>query len=408
MTRRMRNFTTLAQGNSMYPLLQDGDVIEYIHASFIDIKVNDIILIYKADVLMTHRVIFKNDHVCITRGDNNIHPDKEIKKGQIVAKAARFNRKGVWYGIQDVYIAQSGLYIREINKLTRDLKHNKIKFVFLKGVMTSLLYEGIIPRRIYSDCDILIERKNFTDVKELFLHLGYKMIKQWNVSENTIPEINFIKVTGNVPIVFDVHLEPHFLSGILGEGVNNLYPYSQRQLLTNTIIKSATQRKIQKSTYSFPSPPMQIVCLALHIFHHNYTDSIRFQLLDIVIRKSQNKKTWEELKKIISIFQFNGYLFAVFVLAKNKFKTPFPQSFITDTQPSFFKRIFCLFFLKRVDIFSQESRVKAGIKRFILIFLLSPEPLWKKILLFFHKDTIQSIVSVIGAKANFFIKRKRV
>ncbi len=392
----MRSFTVKAQGNSMYPFLRNGDTIEYTHTPFKDIQLNDIILVYTEAVLMTHRVIYKTRGGCITRGDNNNSADPQLQKGQVLARAVRFKRNGVWYGVQDVYISQSMRYLQEIQKLETLFTLHNIKHVFIKGVLTSLKYVGEIPKRIYADCDVLVQRDDYLKIKEVFTLLGYRYL---NIEHSFVskkppqskPEINFIKKIRGLPIVFDVHFEPVFLMLQLG-GMNLLYP--KLQSLGCHFIEKGKDVNIKGFNYSVCSVSDQILYLALHIFHHNYTDIIRYQLLDAVIRKSATNKVWAELTHTIQSYQLNSYIYFVFVLLKKYCKTPIPRSFLSIIRPSPFKKAVTDMFSRRVDVFSGDSRLKAGVERFILIFFLSPEPFGKKLLLFVHPDVLGLTVKV--------------
>jgi len=54
--------------------------------------------------------------------------------------------------------------------------------------------------------------------------------------------------------------------------------------------------------------------------------------------------------------------------------------------------------LYKINIFNDESRLKAGIKRFLYLFVFSPSPLWKKILIFFNPQVIFAILWVAWKK----------
>ncbi|MFH1188855.1 MAG: nucleotidyltransferase family protein [bacterium] len=387
-------FSVKAQGNSMYPLLQDGDIIEYIQVPFHAIRLNDIILVYKNNILVTHRVIYKTKTTCITRGDNNDNADIPIQKKQILAKVVRFKRKGVWHELQEAYFAQSTLYLNEIQRLETILQFKKIPHAFLKGVLISLRYEGYIPKRIYADCDILASHNGYKQIKHVFSSLGYKPIPLANTDSvpyfkkiNQQPEVNFVKIVQGVPIVFDVHFEPVFLMSRL-QALSLLYPNRLLQNLGDTLLSNTTPQHIKGFNYSLCSVPDQILYLALHIFHHNYTDSVRYQLLDTIIRKSATKKTWNDVQNTVTTYRLEGYVYTVFILLRKYFKTPIPQSFFTTICLSPFKKKISNYLIKRVDVFSQDSRMRAGIKRFILIFLFSPEPWVKKLLLFIHPEVL--------------------
>lgn len=453
-------FSVKAEGNSMFPLLQNGDTVEYIQTPFRRVQLNDIVLIYVGDVLVTHRVIYKTKNTYITRGDNNPTADTVIQKRRVLAQVVRFKRKGIWYDIQDVYLTQSALYLHEIQKLETILQLQKIPHVFLKGVLISLRYENAIPKRIYADCDVLVQRTESIKIERVFKILGYQLQERHllrssfranseksseaknasrflsrnkllrNDRHNVKPEVSYVKMVNGVPVVFDVHFEPVFLMTQLG-GMHLLYSLQMLTQLGEQLIKRGEIKKIKGFNYSLCCVSDQILYLALHIFHHNYTDSIRYQLLDAVIRRSklslqasrniakQSQKglppfdsaqgklprndIWEGLARTIKEYRLEGYLYGVFVLLKKYFKTPIPRSFLLAIRPSRFALDVTRFATSHTDIFSQDSRMKAGIGRFILIFLLSPEPLWKKMLLFIHPEVLST-----GARLTFSFLASRV
>lgn len=397
---KMNNrFLVKAQGNSMYPLLQDGDSIEYVQTPFGNVRLNDIVLMSMNKKLVTHRVIYKTKKTCITRGDNNLAADINRQKGRVLAKVVRFKRKGTWHGLQDVYFTQSVLYLNEIKQLKTRFNYKKISHIFLKGVLISLRYEGIIPKRIYADCDILVDRDDQKEIEESFKVLGYKLQEYPLLFTNKKnfkipPEVSYIKIVSDVPVIFDVHFEPVFLMTQVG-GMNLLYPPKLLKQLGDDILQRKMMARIKRNIYPICSVSDQIVYLTLHIFHHNYTDSIRYQLLDSVIRKSATTKVWSDVERTITTYHLQGYLYLVFILLGKYFKTPIPRSFIKVIQPSLFKKRIATYLFKKIDIFSQDTRTKAGIERFILILLLSPNPFWKKILLFIHPETIRINAKIV-------------
>jgi len=399
MKKSARTFSIGAQGNSMWPLLQNGDMIEYVQTPFRDIQLNDIILIFINNVFVTHRVIYKTKTICIIRGDNNATADSIVQKERILAKVVRFKRKGKWYGIQDVYLTQSALYLHEIQKFETVLQLHNISHVFLKGVLISLRYENTIPKRIYADCDVLVKRSDSKKIEKIFNMLGYKLQERAFPQPMRLrprleegPEVSFVKSVSGIPVVFDVHFVPVFLMTQLG-GMNVLYPSKLLTQLGELIIKRGERKKIKGFNYSLCSVSDQILYLTLHIFHHNFTDSIRYQLLDAVIRRGFYD--WKKLAQTIKDYRLEGYVYGAFVLLKKYFKTPIPRSFLLTICPSRFALYVTHFKIRHVDIFSQDNRTKAGIERFILIFLLSPESFWKKTLLFLHPDIIRSIVKIL-------------
>ncbi len=402
MRERKKTFSIKSEGDSMFPLLQTGDIVQYQYCTFKEIKENDIVLTHVNEIFMTHRVIYKNGSLCITRGDNNQTADKPVKKDQIFARATRFGRNKKWYGIQDIYLHQSILYLHEISNLEAKLCSAFIPHVFLKGVLVSLRYENTIPKRIYADCDLLVRRSDAQKIESIFTSLGYRYVgktSSFGIKKNkfSYPEISFAKNIGQVSVVFDLHFEPVFLMTQLS-GMNLLYDNSLLQSLGEKIIKNGKKIKVKGVSFFLPSRTDQILYLILHIFHHNFVDSMRYSLLNSVIRKSVSQAMWRELKRTIQKYHLEGYSYLTLLLLKKHYKTPIPSSFLGSISPTWIKKQTSLFLLNKINIFNQDNRLKAGIERFVLIFILSPEPLIKKLFIFFHPDTLRSLFFVLGRK----------
>ncbi|MFN4212726.1 MAG: hypothetical protein ACK4FL_02050, partial [Microgenomates group bacterium] len=54
--------------------------------------------------------------------------------------------------------------------------------------------------------------------------------------------------------------------------------------------------------------------------------------------------------------------------------------------------------IKKTNIFDDEPRIKAGINRFKNLFFLSPQPLWRKFLVFFNRQVLYSLFWVLWRK----------
>lgn len=85
-------------GNSMYPFLYDGDIVDFKRNKFSRVKVNDIITVRKNRELFTHRVIYishnSRSHYLITKGDTNFTTDGKIHPKQILGKLYQIKRNG--------------------------------------------------------------------------------------------------------------------------------------------------------------------------------------------------------------------------------------------------------------------------------------------------------------------------
>lgn len=404
---KQKPFQIEAQGNSMYPILKNGDVVECVKTPFSRIRVNDVIIhLKKENIFVTHRVIYRTKHYLVTRGDNNIQADEYVYKNAVFAKVVRFSRKGQWYGIADIYMNQSVLYLREIKKLESLLQKSAVPHVFLKGVLISLRYKSTIPRRIYADCDVLIARHSFGEVRSIFERMGYRMIGDPTLGfapERDLyshPEVTFLGVQGQV--AFDLHFEPVFLSARIGSAMEFLYPQKRREQLGAVLIQNAHPFRLRGMIYPILSPIHQVLYLALHLFHHNYVDIIPYHLLAVVIKKVQraNRDMWDQLLLIIRAYDMGSYVYGVFIVLERYGLSSIPSSFIRSIRPAYMKEQIILFYLTHINLFENEQRVRAGIIRFIGSILLSPTTWWWKIIIFFHPATYYSLGRMISSIYN--------
>ena len=170
---KTKSFSLKAEGNSMLPVLHSGDVVFYRKTSLKGIKVNDLVLIKKNNKLFTHRVIYKAVFL-ITKGDNNPESDGKIYPRQIIGKVVKVKRDGREFDPNQIYLLQSSLYFQEIIKIKFLFEKQNIDFVFLKGLPLHLYYEGEHPRRIYADCDVLVNKNDFQRAEKTLLKQGYK------------------------------------------------------------------------------------------------------------------------------------------------------------------------------------------------------------------------------------------
>lgn len=410
-----KTFCIKAEGRSMLPLLYTGDIVEYKKTSLSKVRINDIVLTYKDGIFMTHRVTYKTRNYIITRGDNNRGADGRAHPNHILGKVTRFKRNGVWHTIEEQYIAQSLYYLKEVKKISKKLQIRNIPHVFVKGVVTSLKHHGQLPQRIYADCDLLIHREDFQKVRLIFEQENYTFVQnQQSVaiqSKDSTPKFegDFYKKVGTTPIYFDVHLEPVFLMTKLN-GMGFLYKDSTRKKLGSHFINNRDWIMFGKDDrYPVCSVTDQILYLALHFFHHNNTDITRLYFLHELIRKNGRRVQWNEFIQTTKRFSLSAYVYPALVLLKRYFKTTIPQEVLRQLALHGYKKKVVSIAMRHSDIFSEDARLRAGIMRFILIFVLSPEPMWKKALLFVHPDTILSTLWVLMLKISrtFTSSKKR-
>ena len=382
----------------MEPLLYENDLVYFEKPK--QIKINDIVLIKKKQ-LFIHRVIYKNSRYFVTKGDNNLISDGKIKPGQIFGRVVKVKRAKYSYKPASTYLIQSSLYLREIIKVKNLLEKNKIEFVFLKGLPLHFYFEGAHPKRLYADCDILIDKKYYLQVEKILLSNGYKatnfsfLKKQASVKSDSFSERSYQKIIQGFPINFDVHLEAVFMMTQLGR-LEALYPQKLINQLSDEFIKTKRVVKINNKSFFILNSKFLILYLALHFFHHNFRGAFRLDFLNKVIRKSHPKeKDWLEIAQITNKYQLENFVSPVFLLLKKYYLTPIPDfmygSVVTDPY-------------KNINIFDSESRISSGIARFKNIFVLSPYPLWKKIFVFVNLEVIYLVFFVLKLKLFYFLK----
>lgn len=402
-------FRIKAEGTSMLPLLYTGDLVEYRKISFKEIRLNDIVLTYKAGVFMTHRATYKTNSYIITRGDNNRGSDGKIYPNHILGKVSRFKRNGTWHTIEEQYIAQSLYYLKEVKKISKRLQLKGVPHVFIKGVVTSLKHYGQLPQRIYSDCDLLIHRDDFQKVRKAFEKEGYVFLENQQSlaikSKDAMPKFegDFYKKVDTTPIHFDVHLEPVFLMTKVS-GMGLLYKDSSRKKLGSHFIENRDWIHFENDEkYPVCSITDQILYLALHFFHHNNTDITRLYFIHELLRTNKKKIKWDEFVNTAKHFSLQAYIYPTLLLLRRYFKTPIPIGILKQLTLKGYKKKVLDYVLQHSNIFDEDTRLRSGIVRFFLIFLLSPEPLWKKSFIFMHPDAVISIIWVITKKLSSLI-----
>lgn len=389
-------------GNSMKPLLYENDFVYFEKIKTKQIKTNDILLIKKGPFFI-HRTIYKNDRYLITKGDNNLLSDGRIRPNQVLGRVVKIKRGKNLYKPEDVYLIQSSLYLKEIIKIKKILEKNRIEYVLLKGLPLHFFFEGTHPKRLYADCDILVDKKEFEKARKILSRFGYKNTNNDLSSiqrklKDKETESSFFKIINGFPVVFDIHLEPVFLMTQIGS-LNALYPQNLINRLTIALLETKREIIINDEKFFILNSKFLILYLALHFFHHNFRGAFRLDFLDKVIRKSHFKKhDWIDIKTTIDNYSLGNFVGPVFCLLKKYYQTPLPL-FLTHqlVNPLTHKLI-------NLNIFNDESRLEAGVNRFKNIFFLSPRPLIIKLLVFLNPQVIYSIFFVLKEKLSYFLR----
>ncbi len=426
----------------MLPHLRPGDILYLKKIKFQQVKINDLIMVKNGKQIFTHRVIFKTQDLTtippprgspfghprgvlaaylITRGDNNPQADGKIKPKQIMGKVYQTKRKGQIIDPENFYLLQSTLYFQEIVKVKKAFEKEKIDFVFLKGLPLHLYFERSHPRRIYADCDILIEKADYEKVKKVFAGNGFKKVDTsysplHKLLKDKPTEISFFKKVNNFPVVFDIHFEPVFLMNQLGK-LDALYPEKFRQQMTRDFLQTKRTIKVQGEQFFILDTSCLILYLCLHFFHHNYRGIFRLELIDKVMRKvvrfpsplgnprlPATPGVFLSLSDKIKYYKVQNFVYPVFILLQKYFATPLPDEFVKFIKPESNKLQYIRKNILKSNIFDDEKRIQAGIARFKNIFYLSPSPFWKKLTLIFNLQVIYSVFWVGYLRIKKFIR----
>jgi signal peptidase I len=387
----------------MLPILRPNDIVYFKKTPFLKIKVNDLIIFKKKNQLITHRVIYKTKKYLITKGDNNPNCDGKIYPKQILGKVYQIKRNGQIFKPETFYLIQSTHYFSEIIKIKKEFDKENINYVFLKGLPLHLYFEGTHPKRLYADCDVLIDKKDFQKAEKILFSFGYQKANTSLSSfqkklQDKKAENAYFKIINGFTVVFDLHLEVVFMMTQLGK-LEALYPQKLIDNLNEEFLKTKRKIKINNEPFLILDTCYLILYLALHLFHHNFSGAFRYDFLDKVIKKSKiSIKSWQEIALIIKKYQLNNFVFPVFFLLKKYYKTSVPPLFIRSIQPINPLNRKLINKLTKINIFNDEPRIRAGIKRFLYLFIFSPSPFWKKILIIFNPQVIFAVLWVVWKK----------
>lgn len=404
-------FPLKSQGQSMLPILQENDIVYFKKIPFSKIKVNDLIVFYQKKQIICHRVIYKNKNYLITKGDNTLSNYEKVTSRQVLGKVYQVKRNGAFFNPQTLYLIQSTHYFNEIIKIKNEFNQQKINYLFLKGLPLHLYFEGTHPKRIYADCDVLIEKKDFESAQKILFKFGYKKAElHWSrIIKKTMKEQieeTFFKSINGFRVVFDIHLKLGELAIVHLGYFNNLYSEKNSKNLINYFLINKKQIKINDEKFWILNFEFLILYLALHLFHHNFQGAFRYQFLDLVIKKNKKRlrKILKQVQDEINKYYLSSFVYPVFYFLKKYYQTPLPKDFLTKIKPkSLIFKIYFELYLKKINIFKEETRIKAGVCRFLNLFLLSENSFWQKILVFFTPQVILAIFFVLYHRIKFKI-----
>jgi signal peptidase I len=107
------NITVKVRGNSMLPLVREGDTVLINRLASPDI--GDIVMFFEKDKLILHRVLGLEKNRLFTKGDFNLFIDKPVKKAHIIGVACFSDIRDM--KLLKLIIAKISLFIGKFNDL---------------------------------------------------------------------------------------------------------------------------------------------------------------------------------------------------------------------------------------------------------------------------------------------------
>lgn len=188
----------------MDPLITNGQRVKLKKMKWDDLEIGDIVYVQVEDIEFLHRLIFKSRNYGVTWGENNNCFDGKIHKERFYGKLER----AVWKH-------QALFYMYEWKLLRKCLTKQGIEWVVLKGPIWQKKYFGYIFNRPFSDLDLLINRKDYLQVKKVLVSNGWRQVVDNGVDSRKVRnknpktgEVSFIKkLNNNLKLKVDLHLE---------------------------------------------------------------------------------------------------------------------------------------------------------------------------------------------------------
>lgn len=253
---------------------------------------------------------------------------------------------------------------------------------------------------------MLIDPADFIRAAKLFNELGYfpeKSIKKLPYAKQII-EISFSKQTKNLSVIFDLHLKAAFLMTSL----NNVEPLYSQKLVSNfskELLNNKRLISIKGRQFPVLSEPYLLIYLILHVFHHNFRGYYRYELIRKIWIKSKVSIT--DIRLIIERFSLANFIYPVFSLLNRLYLLKEPGKFTKHLSVSNRSRMLA-HEIKLTDILSEEPRTQSGIRRFKMIFDLSPAFFWYKILIFLKPRVLVIVIKVLRNRVIFRHKNMRI
>ncbi|MBD3202660.1 hypothetical protein GF327_00035 [Candidatus Woesearchaeota archaeon] len=281
---------------------------------------------------------------------NRISPliyNRGIKNNKVVNEDIKKELKRQYY----INSIRNMVFLKELKKINKKLKQNKIEYFVLKGLILAKKIYGDYNFREQTDIDILIKnKKNIEQISNILFSMGYfysGKIQTYNYWKKFGPHIVFTKDTAG----FKVNLEIHWL---LLNKKNNPFNLREKYLL-----KNPSTETIGKTEFSTLCDEHTFIYLCLHMCYQHAFRTVLRDMSDIVNMTDSINLNWEaiirdskkwrcltfvyfSLKKVIEIFNLKEYSPIINRISYNKkhlllLETRFPESIFEINHKSYIK-----------------------------------------------------------------------
>lgn len=386
---RIRTF-----GNSMYPLLRDGDIVYYTSIRKEDIRVDDILVIRCNDRYITHRVVNVIRGEIVTKGDNVSCADRCNKVSEIIGIVYQVKRGELVFPISHLYKLQGKIYKQELQKVIKLLDELNVSYVVVSGLPVYVHYEKKYPNILNLDCDILMNGKALRPLTSQMNELGYDLHEGFFSGSRKL-KYTFIKKKSVYRVVINFYTLPP-----IGISNSDIIKYIYGSHLRSQLAKEMISQSEITWSMGFPvkllKREMLILSIALQIFHHNFEGYFRYVLLSKLITTFyKDNCMWDKSVSLIKKYKLDFIVYLVFRLLIIHFDTQIPFCVIERIQPRRFLKTFIRVYEYR-NIWQRHSRFMSVFLRFISISVLSQTPWYKKILFVFDKSVYKQVLSIIS------------
>jgi len=383
--KKEKQFSLKSEGESMLPILQPNDIVFFKKTNFARLKINDIVLVYKNKTGFTHRIIYKNRLHIITKGDNNLQSDGSVYPKQILARVYQIKRGGEIFHPDRLYLLQSTFYFQEIVRIKQSFEKNGIDFVFLKGLPLHLYYEGSHPRRIYADCDILVNKKFKKKVASILEKFHYKTSVPSHYKDfqkfigKELQEITYFKYVNQLPVLFEIH----FNVKIMARNLKIPFPSLKKDLnaITHEFLSHKQMVKIHQSKFPILGLNDLILYLLIHFFADGLSGIHKLLLIKSIVN-SKNKSSLDWGKIMIQAKKYGMLRFIIpgIYFMKVYFHINTPLWILKKNYPNdFFYTMAILGALYgNIDIFNSRFVWQQRVRKAALIFFLYRDNALKK------------------------------